>query len=111
MVVRALQQAECAMRRRPDPHAEGGHPPGKVSAQARGVGFEAPQVVNLTGPVELVALVAVEEVVFLGTLLQSGPDGETHDDLTDAQVGVPGIESRLVVVEARPEAKSVDGRG
>src|SRR5262245_16612981 len=98
------------MRRRPDSMADSGRSPMKIPAQAGGIGLEAAQVVNLPGPVEFVALVAVKEVVFLRALLEGGLDGEPHDDVTDPQVGAPGIESRLVVVEARPEPESVDGR-
>src|SRR5260221_9556532 len=77
----------------------------------RRVQLEPPDLMRLAGPLELVVLAAVKEVVLRRAFFDRGLDRETHRDEADAVPGVLFVEAGLVeqhgvaVAEAIPHGR------
>src|SRR5438132_5361126 len=80
-------------------------------ARVRRIDLEPTERPRRPGPLELVRLITVEEVVLRRALRKGVLDGEPHRDQADTVLAVRGIEPRLVEVEDGAVPEPIQGRG
>src|SRR5213078_2899397 len=81
------------------------------TAHLGGIELETTERPRLGRPKELVALVAVQEVVFGEAFIERLANGEAHDHQPDAQRREALVEATLIEVELAAPREAVQRRG